>query len=107
MISFHNGTWYRCRVAAINTGSGVLRAKLNTGQCVSLKRNCAHVKFAAPAEGAEADADDVVHFDISKYGKQRVFKNTHKSFAWVRRVSEIPQHKHKQQHRSHKTKRAK
>ena len=87
MFVWH-GTWYRCRVVAIRTGATAVKTKLNTGLSVSLKKNCAHVKFSPV--GGIADDDDVVQFDVAKYGKARVFKKP--AFAWVRRMAEIPQH---------------
>ena len=83
-VLYNDGKWYRCQIAGINKGSGTMAVKLGTGKRASLKKNCAHVMFPG------GDPDDVVHFDVAKYGKPRVYTNSNSSYAWVFRTSEIP-----------------
>ena len=86
---YNDGQWYRCQVADINGGAGPVGVELGTGMKVSLKKHCAHLVFSQlEEEGGKVD-DDVVHFDLAKYGHTLAYSNKSNSYAWAYSSSEL------------------
>ena len=70
-------------VADVNTPRTYKNTELNTEKTVKMNAGCSHVVF----ESSSNQDDDVVKFDLSRYGKKRVYQKP--KYAWVYKLEDI------------------